>query len=140
MDGVANSSTAQAQECKRRVIVMTIRTKIENALDKLLTAVLRERAEQPPREPNKPLLLSSFEFSAKLRRSLIEDDNPVEIACLLAIKQLGQWLFDAVGNTDEMRDSLERICARHSETYGRRVGILDAWWNGVGSDNDRWWS
>jgi hypothetical protein len=107
--------------------------KIEDAIDKLLTAVLRERAARPPESSR------AFEFSATPTEALIENDT-VEIACLLAIERLGQSLFDAVGSTDEMRKSLDRICDRHPESSGRRTAILDAWWNGVGSDKDRWWS
>ncbi len=51
-----------------------------------------------------------------------------------------QSLFDAVGNTNAMRDPLESSCDRHPESQGHRAAILDAWWNGVGSDDEQWWS
>jgi hypothetical protein len=105
---------------------------IEHALDRLLTAVLWERL----RWKGRPVTVKYFDSFTLPEitdtRRLLEE--PVEIACLQAITRLGQLLFDRVGNTDEMRKSLYRIGGGDVD----RELILDAWWDGVGSDADRW--
>lgn len=108
---------------------------IEHALDQLLTTVMRERATwiQSPVTPEYFDSITALPVITDTRRLL---EEPVEIACLQAITRLGQLLFDVVGSTDGMRKSLYRIGGHDTQ----RGGILDAWWHGVGSDSDRWWS
>ncbi|WPO39207.1 hypothetical protein [Tardiphaga sp. 42S5] len=57
-------------------------------------------------------------------------DHPVEGACLLAIRHLGNILNNA-GGTDLMQDVL--AAATLADNNGQRISIINEHWNDIGS-------
>jgi hypothetical protein len=115
---------------------------IENALDVLLTALLDER-ERERRAPGPKPPLRAFSVAELAAMPILSDqeirreriiESPVLGALELAIRELGEVLFER-GDTDLMRDTLERVASRHPKSYGARVSALDHLWDEVGG---RW--
>jgi hypothetical protein len=66
--------------------------------------------------------------------------DPVKRALQKQMKDLGWRLYRAVGNTDAMRNICLEIAGQKPRYWEYRVDVMDKNWDGVGDDNDRWWS
>ncbi len=114
---------------------------VERALDDLLTAIVTE--DSKPVEPSpvrvgraldptaRPLSRAESDLRALLR-------EPVRTACKLAVRRLGERLFEILGSTNAMARCAERVAARDEADYQYRYDILDSAWDGIGAGNDRW--
>lgn len=124
--------------------MMTDVEKIENALDELLTAIIEHdvrRAKlaqlQTPQIAETPVVgLMTKAVDEHDLGSLVQD--PVRQALRYSVKRLGGHLFRLLGNTDAMRDVLERVAARDQRHYHQRANIMDKKWGGIGSGRDIW--
>lgn len=120
-------------------------TEVENALDALLNAIEAEddrRTESPPGDPVTLAAtpcseVSETDPSVWKVRDLASD--PIGRACREQIRTLGALLFDVVGSTAGMRDSLQRVADRCPEKAARRTTIMDKWWNGLGAPGRDLW-
>jgi hypothetical protein len=139
-----NRSCAGFEESDRVATPGKTLVKIENALDTLLTALLKERERQRKAAQSKPIELRVITCADLVAMPVFSDqeawqerilEHPLGGALELAIHEIGEVLFKK-GGTDLMRDSLERVSARHPKTYGKRVSICDVQWDGIGG---KWW-
>ncbi len=118
--------------------------RIEMALADLLAAAINDDARvtqvgsgrlaaTPFRMPNRIRTRAEIEISTLL-------NQPVGVACRLAVRRLGRHLFEVTESTDKMREVGERAADQDLQRYGRRVAMVDSAWAGIGSETDRWWS
>jgi hypothetical protein len=117
--------------------------RIEFALDAILTEMIEKRKTGPTpagerSSIGRPQLESLPTHEESEVNHIIRE--PLEGAYRLALRKLGQRLYDVTKNTELMREILERVADRDSANYGRRAVILGSAWNGVGSVIDRWFS
>lgn len=120
---------------------------IEDALHALVTAIGDHDAAQfearasGPQEPLRAIMLGDItmeSIEADRLRGIVRD--PIRYALRVTLKGIGRDLFKVVGSTDAMLESLHRVADRDPVNAGRRGAIIDAAWNGLGDDGDRWWS
>jgi hypothetical protein len=113
---------------------------IENGLDTLLTALLKEREKQRKASLSKPTKFRVISCADLIQMPILSDqeawqeriiEHPVAGALELAVHEIGQVLFKR-GGTDLMRDTLERVASRRRKTYCKRISICDVHWDGIG--------
>jgi hypothetical protein len=124
-------------EAKRQLLKEIM--KIENALDELLTAIMKERKEihQKIVKPYWPEVLPTFipkDYALRTREQLDTSrllDAPIEAACSIAINKLLYWLRDITPGLNTMRLSGHRVCDRghNSMNIDRRQTILGELWD-----------
>jgi hypothetical protein len=117
---------------------------IEDALHILLTTAIdidNERASRPRPVPD----LSTFKvYTIGQLADLVGTKgkagdiikNPVGIACRMAVKVLGQRLYE-IGGLQLMEEALDRVAERDERWFGRRVDIMDKRWDGIGREGSR---
>jgi hypothetical protein len=137
-----NRSCAGFEESDRVATLSKPLAEIENALDTLLTALLKERAREW--KAAKPTELRVISAADLVQMPILSDqeawqeriiEQPLAGALELAIHEIGEVLFKK-GGTDLMRASLERVASRRRKTYGKRISICDVQWEGIGG---KWW-
>jgi hypothetical protein len=69
------------------------------------------------------------EFISEQRELDFLLDQPLEGACLIAIRKIGIKLFE-IGGSSAMGTSLDRVCDRRPD-WPRCVSILSGRWNGI---------
>jgi len=117
---------------------------IEDALDRLVTTAIFEDLRWAQQEGRARFRFTSCEElhllseEDELTREIV--NRPLRGACGLAIRLLGQRLFDLTGSTKAMGEAIERVANRDPKSYGCRVDIISTRWEGLGSDGNRWWS
>ena len=98
-------------------------------MDALLSAI--EHAPKPKPREQRHYSWEEYEaLDGRGMRSLYV--NPVGIALRHGVKELGERLWEITGSTDEMRKSLDRVAELNPKTYGRRMSLMNAWWDGAG--------
>ena len=103
--------------------------KIEDAVDKLLVTALTARDAGPPLIGK----VDSTERLLTLKESELERlvESPIEAACVNAVVQLGQALFDIHGKK-ALRETKRRITNRDDpERYAARESILGPCWDAL---------
>ncbi len=113
---------------------------LATALDALLTELVEYRLSRPGR--GDCLRLVAIPSTEEERRAaqfshIVED--PFEGSMLYALRGVGEALFER-GGTRLMRDVLLEIAARDQENESRRLAPADRQWDGIGSENDRWYA
>lgn len=122
---------------------LTETQKIEEALDRLLTATTAARQEHAIGGERGPVSMAvmSSEFIASLEHSPAQRaaaellQRPVGEALRQAIHVLGERLNE-IGGHQLMLDTCYRVAERDEANQHFRLGVLDASWNGIGA----WWS
>jgi hypothetical protein len=112
--------------------------RIEQSLDALLSAIDQHDAwcdragVRPKLRPIDAEDLIATEFSP------VEEllNRPVPAALRGGIKELGRRLFD-LGGTKLMGQVCDRV-AEMGGSWDKRMTILDARWDGIGNQKDRW--
>lgn len=116
---------------------------IERALSALLTAMQAEEARWPepplfhiratPFDPSRPVKTRAEMEVGQLLQ------EPVYFACRLAVRRLGERLHAVADGTDGMRRTAHRVADLHPVRGAPVLSILESAWDGVGTDDDRWW-
>jgi hypothetical protein len=117
----------------KTAIAANLTVRIEH--DKRLEA---ERQGNPP----KFKIWFAKELEAANRTRLELEDiiaDPVRHALRKQLNGLGQRLYNLLGSTKPMPNLAEEI-ADLTPRPDHAISIIDSAWNGVGKDNDRWWS
>jgi hypothetical protein len=118
---------------------------IEDALDQLLTRLLKEREQERKKraasgQPPSFRVISAAELVAEPIKSEQEVwreiliDRAITGSLEYAIHELGEVLFQR-GGTKLMREALERVARRNPKTSRYRASIMDKKWDGIGN---RW--
>ena len=109
-----------------------------------LDAILTELVEYRLSRPGKPecLRLAAIPSTERERRAahfshIVAD--PFEGSLLYALRGVGAALHEH-GGTRLMRSVLLEIAARDPENEARRLSPADRQWDGIGSDDDCWFS
>ena len=118
--------------------------RIEQALGALLSAMIddEERWPEPalyhikamPYDPSKPVRTRAEMEVGQLLQ------EPVYFACRLAVRRLGERLHSIAGGTDGMRQTAYRVTRSHPTRDAPILGMIESAWDGVGSENDRWFA
>jgi hypothetical protein len=110
------------------------------ALDAILTELVEYRLSRPGKPECLRLVAipsTERERSAANFTHIIAD--PFEGSLLYALRGVGAALHER-GGTRLMRTVLLEIAARDPENEARRLSPADRQWDGIGSDDDRWFS
>lgn len=110
------------------------------ALDAILTELVEYRLSRPVKPECLRLVAlpsSEQERRAALFTHIIAD--PFEGSLLHALRGVGEALFEQ-GGTRLMRNILIEVAARDPENESRRLAPADRLWDGIGSDDDRWFA
>jgi hypothetical protein len=121
----------------------------EKALETLVLAYREERNKQTQTaaKPGKfkfeltpfKAITTDLPSRKEIRRSEIIK-APVAGALRVAIREIGEWLWDKTSNLDQMQDMVERIAARHPEKSAYLADAIDSAWDGIGrAGNDPGW-
>jgi len=131
--------TAQATEAAQ----------IEAALDALLTAAIkadRDRSLMPERGPVSAGAMIGEALERRATWTPAQEAahdllrRPVAWALRNAVRTLGKRLFE-IGGLKLMSAVCDRVSALDPANEGRRAGIIDHRWDGIGSDQGgRWWA
>ena len=116
---------------------------MERALNCLLSKIVALR-ETPSCEEN-----AAFEQAFHLRSGperhhfKIEMDmiirSPVEGALRLAVRSIGEELFKVLKGPVQMMRLARRVCSEDESNWSNRMTIIDAAWQGIGSDRAGHW-
>lgn len=112
---------------------------IEAALDVLVSAAvanLHERPLTPERDIRADVAigewLDSLEWTEAQRRASRLLQRPISAAVRLAVRVLGERLYE-IGGMALMHDVCERVSAADPRNEARRAGIIDHRWSGIGN-------
>lgn len=116
---------------------------LEAALNVLLEHLIEHRSKDASRPltklaPLETAQLMSLPDEVFEARYLATD--PIETVLKIGITKIGQFLFDLTGSTEAMLDSAERVAGDDKNEFQRKISIVDAAWDGIGNDADRWFA
>jgi hypothetical protein len=110
------------------------------ALDAILTELVEYRLSRPSRPDCLRLVaIPSTEVERRAAHFSHIVADPFEGSLLYALRGVGEALFEH-GGTRLMRNVLLEIAARDHENESRRLAPADRQWDGIGSENDRWYA
>lgn len=66
--------------------------------------------------------------------------SPIDGALRMSVRQIGEGLFRALQSPEKMLRIAKSVCSRDEVNWSRRMTIIDAAWEGIGSDADGYWS
>ena len=66
-------------------------------------------------------------------------NSPIDGALRFSVRQIGEGLFRALRSPQKMMHVARRICSQDEVHWSRRMTIIDAAWEGIGSDADGYW-
>lgn len=121
--------------------------KIEDALDALLSAALRADRD-PSLLPERGVeragvivgelldKISNWTLAQRQASDLLH--RPVAEACRQGVHVLGERLYE-IGGVGLMREVLHRVAERDPANEGRRIGLMDHRWSGIGDERGGMW-
>ena len=119
-------------------VMDTTPAELADALDKLLTEIVAYRLRPRIRSgPPALKLVTVADLAAQPIRTCRAGAfnaiarDPFEGAFLLAVREIGAALFD-IGGDDMMHATGDEVCARDPSNEGRRSGIINGRWDGIG--------
>jgi hypothetical protein len=65
--------------------------------------------------------------------------SPVDGALRFSVTQIGQRLFQRLQSPDKMMRIARRVCSEDEANWSRRMTIIDAAWQGIGSEETGYW-
>ena len=116
---------------------------IERALDALVTEIVKLKERLPPQSAealNQALharsgpVVTPFKVAVDLIAA-----SPVDGALRLAVRQMGEGLFRNLQSPQKMLHVARRVCSKDEPNWSRRMTVIDAAWEGVGSEADGYW-
>jgi hypothetical protein len=108
------------------------------ALDAILTELVEYRLSRPGNpECLRLVAIPSTERERRAAHFTHIVADPFEGSLLYALRGVGAALHER-GGTRLMRTVLLEIAARDPENESRRLSPADRQWDGIGSDDDRW--
>ena len=114
----------------------------KNALEVLILAY-----EEESWKPTKGTTVTSTPFRAakdigiKSPKQIYREDiieRPIMGALRLAIREVGEYLWQNTKSTRAMLDVLEEVASRHPDKESCILGIADGAWDGLGEGGDIW--
>ncbi len=116
---------------------------MERALSSLVTEIVRLSEtldEDSVQALNRSLYtrsgpaLTPFKIAVDLIAS-----SPVDGALRFSVMQIGERLFRVLESPDKMMRVARRVCSEDEINWSRRMTIIDAAWQGIGSDRTGYW-
>lgn len=127
------------QECK---VDATIED-MERALDTIIGEIIRLRVmsagaskadfRQTPHACSGPA-----QTHFKLALDLIAS-SPIDGSLRLAAREIGHGLFAVLQNPQTMMRLARRVCSQDEVNWSNRMTIIDAAWEGIGSEKNGYW-
>ncbi len=65
--------------------------------------------------------------------------SPIDGALRLSVRQIGEGLFRTLHSPQKMMRVARRVCSQDEAHWSRRMTVIDAAWEGIGSDADGYW-
>ena len=112
----------------------------EKALEVLVLAYREERTKPQPDEPIELKNASEVKLAGRkqaYREDIIE--RPMIGALRLAIREVGEYLWQNTKSTGAMLKVLENVAARHPDKQSQILAAVDHAWDGLGEGDDMWW-
>lgn len=122
-------------------LAQTEAQKIEDALDTLLSAIIKHDLRPRPEEPWNLTMYSAGDLAREAIENLARTEegrfahrlfnDPVRAALVHAVRRLGKRLFE-IGGLQAMQDACDRVSERDPRNWDRRTNIMDKRWDGIG--------
>ena len=122
-------------------------TQIEAALDALLTAAIRADRDPPLLPDRGPTsagvlvgeLLDKIQTWTKAQRDAADLlSRPVWEVTRKGVRTLGKRLYE-IGGLSLMQEVCHRVAALDPANEGRRIGLMDHRWSGIGDERGGVW-
>lgn len=65
--------------------------------------------------------------------------SPVDGALRLAVREIGKELFRALQDPRKLMRVARNVCSHDEANWSRRMTVIDAAWEGIGSDANGYW-
>lgn len=111
---------------------------MEHALDKLVGEIINLKEHQSSHSAKttenvlhcrKGPAFTSFKTAMDLIAL-----SPINGALRFSVHQIGQMLFDSLQDQNKMLRVARRVCSLDEANWSNRMTIIDAAWQGIGSD------
>ncbi len=66
--------------------------------------------------------------------------SPIDGALRFSVAQIGEHLFQILQSPDKMMQIARRVCSEDEANWSRRMTVIDAAWEGIGSKDTGYWS
>jgi hypothetical protein len=66
--------------------------------------------------------------------------SPIDGALRFSVTQIGEHLFQILQSPDKMMRIARRVCSEDEANWSRRMTVIDAAWEGIGSKDTGYWS
>ena len=115
---------------------------MERALDTVVREIIKLQkrdgrpGEKEPPGPQPRLGLAQTPFKSAL--DLISH-APIDGALKLAARDIGEGLFGVLQDPQKMLRVARRVCSQDEVNWSKRMTIIDAAWEGIGSDAQGHW-
>jgi hypothetical protein len=117
---------------------------IEGALDALLDEITKLRgtiSDETAEARRQALHARSGPAVTRFKAGVdLIAGSPIEGALRLSVRHIGERLFRNLQNPHKMMLLARRICSRDEANWSRRMTIIDAAWEGIGSEASGYWS
>ncbi|NJM35296.1 MAG: hypothetical protein HC850_11950 [Rhodomicrobium sp.] len=116
---------------------------IERALDALVCEIVKLREMLPPQSTealNQALYARSGPAVTPFKVAVdLIANSPVDGALRLSVRQMGEELFRNLRSPPKMMQLARRVCSKDEPNWSRRMTVIDAAWEGIGSEDDGYW-
>ena len=111
---------------------------LADALDALVTALVKHRGTHRRKEPTIVNMAELFKVPGDVLHQRTIVDDPVEWALKHGITKIGRLMYDATKSTHRMSQIVDDVCERDPKRFGHRISPIDSCFHGIGSGNDVW--
>lgn len=116
---------------------------IERALEALISEIVRMRGTLTPdsiEALNQALYARSGPAATRFKVAVdLIASSPIDGALRLSVRQIGEGLFRNLQSPQKMMRVARRVCSRDEPNWSRRMTVIDAAWQGIGSDAAGYW-
>ncbi len=111
---------------------------MEHALDRLVGEIVNLKEQHLPHSAE-ALNHALYGRSGPARtpfKTVIDliAESPVDGALRLSVHHIGQMMFDKLQSQHKLLRVARRVCSRDEPNWSKRMTVIDAAWQGIGSD------
>lgn len=116
---------------------------MERALDTVVGEIikLRKKSDERPGEREMPVPQPRSGLAQTPFKSALDliAHAPIDGALRLAARDIGEGLFGVLQDPQKMLRVARRVCSQDEVNWSKRMTIIDAAWEGIGSDGQGYW-
>jgi hypothetical protein len=116
---------------------------MERALDALVGEIVKRKETLLPDSAealNQALYARSGPAFTRFKVAVdLIASSPIDGALRLAVREIGVELFRTLQNPQKLMRVARSVCSHDEANWSRRMTIIDAAWEGIGSDANGYW-